>query len=194
MLARKGKPYKQRQGVEAGAHLIPERIDMSERPAHVDENIEFGHWEGDTVYGQDGYLVTLVERRSKFLLTCRVKRKTKAEVTKAVNNLLKPFKESCKTITFDNGGEFAGHKKISRYLKCAIYFAKPYHSWQRGLNENTHGLLRRFFPKGMKIGALPESEIKEAALLINARPRKALNYLNPYEFITNRRVSLIAGI
>lgn len=194
LLARKGKPYKQRQGVEAGAHLIPNRVDISERPTYVDENIEFGHWEGDTVYGQDGYLVTLVERTSKFLLTRRVKRKTKMEVTKAINSLLRPFKKSCKTITFDNGGEFAGHNEVSRHLKCDIYFAKPYHSWQRGLNENTNGLLRRFFPKGMKIGSLPESEIREATLLINARPRKSLNYLSPYEFITNRRVSLIAGI
>ena len=152
LLARKGKKYKQRKGVEAGAKLIPGRVDIEQRPAHVDDKIEIGHWEGDTVYGQDGYLVTLVERVSKLLLTCRVKNKSKKLVTRAINKMLKPFKERCHSITFDNGGEFADHTKIKQKIKCDIYFAKPYQSWQRGLNENTNGLLRRFFPKGMKIG------------------------------------------
>lgn len=151
-------------------------------------------WEGDTVYGQDSYLVTLVERTSKLLLTCRVKRKTKQEVTEAVIDLLKPYQEQCKTITFDNGGEFAGHKLISKNLDCNIYFAKPYHSWQRGLNENTNGLLRRFFPKGMKMGHVAQSDIKDAEFLINIRPRKSLGYLSPIEYILNTRVSLISGI
>ena len=126
LLARKGKSYKKRKGVEAGARLIPGRVDISERPSSVDDKIEIGHWEGDTVYGQDGYLVTLVERVSKLLVTCRVKSKSKKEVTRAINKLLKPFKDICKTITFDNGGEFAGHQKVKKYLGCDIYFAKPY--------------------------------------------------------------------
>lgn len=194
LLPRKGKPYKKRSRVEAGAKLIPERVDISERPACVDEKIEIGHWEGDTVYGQDGYLVTLVERVSKLLVTCRVPNKTKKVVSRAINKLLKPFKSMCKTITFDNGGEFAGHKKVSKALGCDIYFAKPYHSWERGLNENTNGLLRRFFPKGMAIGSLLHKEIKQAEFLINIRPRKALDYLSPYEYLTGKRVSFIAEI
>ena len=194
LLARKGKPYKKRIGVEAGVKLIPERVDISERPSCVDDKVEMGHWEGDTVYGQDGYLVTLVERVSKLLVTCRVPNKTKKEVTRAINKLLKPFQGMCKTITFDNGGEFAGHKKVSKALGCDIYFAKPYHSWERGLNENTNGLLRRFFPKGMAIGSLSHKEIKKAEFLINMRPRKALDYLSPYEYLTDKRVSFIAEI
>ena len=194
LLARKGKAYKKRKGVEAGAKLIPGRVDISERPSSVDDKIEIGHWEGDTVYGQDGYLVTLVERVSKLLVTCRVKSKSKKDVTRAIKKLLKPFKSICKTITFDNGGEFAGHQALKKYLKCDIYFAKPYASWQRGLNENTNGLLRRFFPKGMSIGSLSKKEIKQAEILINSRPRKALNYLSPYEFLTGQRVSFIAEI
>jgi IS30 family transposase len=108
--------------------------------------------------------------------------------------MLKPFKHLCHTITFDNGGEFAGHQQIAKYLCCKVYFAKPYHSWQRGLNENTNGLLRRFFPKGMAIKLLPKKETEQAQLLINMRPRKALNYLSPIEFLTGKRVSLIAAI
>ena len=194
LLPRSGKRYKQRQGVEAGARLIPDRIDISERPAIVDEKVEIGHWEGDTVHGKDCYLVTLVERVSKCLLVKRVKSKSKVEVTKAINSMLKPFKAICKTITFDNGGEFAGHKSVSKALKCNIYFAKPYHSWQRGLNENTNGLLRRYFPKSMTIGSVCEQEIKNAEFSINTRPRKALDYLSPYEFLTGKRVSLITEI
>jgi len=194
LLARKGKRYKQRKGAEAGVHLIPNRVDISERPAIVDDNVEMGHWEGDTVHGQDGYLVTLVERVSKILLTKRVKRKTKAEVTRAIKQLMRPYKHLCKTITFDNGGEFADHKKVGKALQCQIYFAKPYHSWQRGLNENTNGLLRRFFPKGAAIGSVPEKAIKEAAFWINIRPRKTLGYLSPYEFLSGKRVSLIVAI
>ena len=194
LLPRKGKRYRKRKGIEAGAHLIPNRVDIDERPACVDLKEEVGHWEGDTVYGQDSYLVTLTERVSKMLLTVRVKNKTKKAVARAIKKMLKPFKDICKTITFDNGGEFAAHESIARALGCKIYFAKPYHSWQRGLNENTNGLLRRFFPKGMKIGGLSKKEIEAAQGSINMRPRKALNYLSPLEFLAGRRVSLIVGI
>jgi len=194
LLPRKGKRYQQRKGVEAGVRLIPNRVDIDERPEHVDLKVDIGHWEGDTVYGQDGYFVTLTERVSKFFLTVRVKNKTKKLVTKAIIKMLKPYESICGTITFDNGGEFAGHEKIARGLNCDIYFAKPYHSWQRGLNENTNGLLRRFFPKGMKIGKLSKKEIDDAQTLINMRPRKALNYLSPIEFLSGKRVSLMLAI
>jgi IS30 family transposase len=193
-LARQGKPYKPRKGAMAGAHLIPNRVDIDQRPKEVDDKQEVGHWEGDTVYGQDGYLVTLTERVTKLLLTCRVKNKTKKLVSKAIKKLLKPFKHICHSITFDNGGEFAGHQSIAKALKCKTYFAKPYHSWQRGLNENTNGLLRRFYPKGFAIGQLTEQDIADTQMLINFRPRKSLNYLTPIEVLLNKRVSLIAAI
>lgn len=193
-LPRKGKPRRRLTGSVAGVALIPERIDIDERPEIVDAKTEIGHWEGDTVYGQDSYLVTLVERVSKLLLTTRVPDKTKATVKDAVCRLLGPYREHCKTITFDNGGEFAGHQAMAETLDCSIYFAKPYHSWQRGLNENTNGLLRRYFPKGMVLGALPEEEIRQAEFLINMRPRKALNYQTPLEYLTGTSVSLMLEI
>jgi len=194
LLPRKGKRYRQRKGIEAGAHLIPNRVDIDERPEQVDLKKEIGHWEGDTVYGQDGYLVTLTERVSRLLLTVRVQNKTKKLVTRAIKKMLKPFRNMCKSITFDNGGEFAGHEEIARALDCKTYFAKPYHSWQRGLNENTNGLLRRFFPKGMKMGELSKKEIEAAELSINMRPRKVLNYLSSLEFLTGQRVSVMLVI
>lgn len=195
LLPRKGKPYKKRSASEAGARLIPDRKDIRERPKVVDLNTEIGHWEGDTVYGQDGYyFVTLVERVSKLFLTSRVKSKSKKVVTRAIKRMLKPYKSICKSITFDNGGEFAAHKEVSKSLNCDIYFAQPYRSWQRGLNENSNGLLRRFFPKGMKIGNIPEKVIKNVQLLLNTRPRKALKFLSPYEFLIGKRVSLIGEV
>jgi IS30 family transposase len=193
-LPRKGKPYKARPTNGAGVRLIPNRVDISQRPAIVAENIEIGHWEGDTVYGKDGYFVTLVERRTKLYLVRRVKNKTKQEVGKAVISLLRPFKKHCKTITFDNGGEFAGHAKMAKKLGCKVYFARPYCSWQRGLNENSNGLLRRYFPKGTAIAGLSAQEIELAVYLINLRPRKALNYLNPIEYFFKKRVSLMMTI
>lgn len=193
-LPRKGKTYRKRAAQEAGVRLIPNRVDIDQRPAIVAENSEIGHWEGDTVYGQDGYFVTLVERVSKVFLCMRVQNKTKKAVGKAIKKLLKPYRSLCKTITFDNGGEFAGHEKVAKVLKCTIYFAKPYHSWQRGLNENTNGLLRRYFPKGMAIAALPAQVIRDAVFRINTRPRKTLNYLSPYELLTGKRVSLMLSI
>lgn len=94
------------------------------------------------MYGQDGHFVTLEERVSKVFLTIKVKNKTKKLVGLAIPQLLKPYKHMCKTITFDNGGEFARHVKVAKALKCQIFFAKPYHSWQRGLSENTNELQR----------------------------------------------------
>jgi IS30 family transposase len=109
----------------------------------------------------------------------KAKNKTKKLVSLAIRTLLKPCKKMCKTITFDNGGEFADHKMVAKALKCKVYFAKPYHSLQRGLNENTNGILRRYYPKGMKIAGLTKQQIARVQISINMRPRKALNYLSP---------------
>lgn len=193
-LPRKGKKRRGSAGSEAGVALIPNRIDIDERPSVVDSNTELGHWEGDTVYGQDSYLVTLVERVSKLLLTVKVANKTKGVVADAVCGLLAPYRQLCKTITFDNGGEFAAHESMAKQLDCKIYFAKPYHSWERGLNENTNGLLRRYYPKGMALSQVPHDDIERTAFLINARPRKALEYISPLEYLAGRRVSLMMAI
>ena len=193
-LPRRGKKYRQRKGCEAGAKLIPNRVDIDERPANIDLKEDVGHWEADTVHGSDGYFVTLVERKTKVYLFKRVKRKTKSAVSKAIIKLLKPFKKKCDSITFDNGGEFAAHETIAKRLECKTYFAKPYHSWQRGLNENSNGLLRRYFPKQTSISNVSESVLVDVCLLINMRPRKTLGYLTPLEALAGKRVSVMSRI
>jgi len=193
-LPRKGKPRRRHNGLGAGVKLIPNRVDIDQRPAIVLANTELGHWEGDTIHGKDAYLVTLVERVTKIVLIAKVPNKSKQAVGQAVVRLLKPFKAICKTITFDNGGEFAGHQLMAEKLNCKVFFAKPYQSWQRGLNENTNGLIRRFFPKCMSFGTLTNKQIEQVQFLINHRPRKALKYKTPMEVLAGRTVSLIVGI
>ena len=193
-LPRKGKKYRRRKGADAGAKLIPNRVDIANRPADVDLKEDVGHWEADTVHASDGYFVSLVERKTKLYLFKRIKRKTKSEVARAVIRLLKPFKRKCDTITFDNGGEFASHEFIAKRLGCKTYFAKPYHSWQRGLNENSNGLLRRYFPKRTCIAKISEQHLADVSLLINMRPRKTLGYLTPLEVLTGKRVSVMLRI
>ena len=160
----------------------------------MDLKKKVGHWEADTVQAIDGYFVSLVERKTKLYLFKRVKHKTKSEVARAIIRLLKPFKKKCNTITFDNGGEFASHEFIAKRLNCKTYFAKPYHSWQRGLNENSNGLLRRYFPKRTSIAKISEQHLADVSLLINMRPRKTLGYLTPLEVLTGKRVSVMLRI
>lgn len=193
-LARKGKKYRTKRPSEAGCHLIPNRVDIDERPDEVDQKQTIGHWEGDTVKASDGHFVTLVERKSKVFLFMKVKRKTADLVGQAVKKLLKPFQQHVKTITFDNGGEFAQHEKIAKYLECKIYFAKPYRSCQRGLNENSNGLLRRYFPKKTAIYHVTHKTLANIQMRINMRARKTLNYLTPIEVITNQRVTVMSKI
>ena len=193
-LPRGGKKYRRRRSLGAGVKLIPNRVDIEQRPIEVDLKASVGHWEADTVHASDGYFVSVVERKTKLYLFTRIKRKTKSEVARAVVRLLKPFMKKCETITFDNGGEFAAHEFIAKRLGCQTYFAKPYHSWQRGLNENSNGLLRRYFPKRTSIAKISKQYLAGVSLLINMRPRKTLGYLTPLEVLTGKRVSVMLRI
>ena len=182
-LRHKGKPYMKRKGKEAGKDCIPGRIDIDQRDKIVEEKSRIGDFEADIVVGakHKGFIVTLVDRKSKFCFFQHVNFKTKEEVTKAIITLLKPYKAHVLTITFDNGKEFSGHTDISKALDAKCYFAKPYHSHQRGLNEHTNGLLREFIPKKTDLRNFPDEKIKEIQNLINNRPRKVLNYKKPME-------------
>ncbi len=125
------------------------RVSIDLRPAVVAARSRIGDWEIDTITGKDskGHMITVVERKSKLTLIKRVPDKQSDEMAKAIIKLLRPYKDNVLTITADNGKEFARHKKISKSLKANVYFAHPYHAWERGLNENTNGLLRQYFPK-----------------------------------------------
>jgi IS30 family transposase len=174
----------------AGVKLIPNRVDITERPPVVDDRTRIGDWEGDTVHGKNAHLVTLVDRTSRFTLAKRVLRKTKEEVADAMLELFGKV-SSVRTVTLDNGGEFADHVRVSRETGAQVYFAKPYASWQRGTNENTNGRIRRFWPKKFDMATLTEGEIEDRIFLLNLTPRKVLGGLTPLEAFTGRRVALI---
>ena len=167
--------------------VLKNRIGIEHRPAVVDLKNRIGDWEGDTVIGKDhkGALVTLVERKSRYTLAHPLPSKHSAGVTQAIIDLLRPHKKVCKTLTFDNGKEFAEHEFIRDCLDAKVYFAHPYCSWERGLNENTNGLLRQFFPKKSSLLKVTKAQVDEAVYRLNHRPRKCLGYRTPHEVFYN---------
>ena len=166
---------------------IKDRISIDQMPRIVDEKARIGDWEIDTVIGKGhkGVLVTVVERLSKLTLIAKSANKTADSVTKAVIELLTPIKEMVHTITVDNGKEFSKHTDIATALGAKVYFAHPYHSWERGLNENTNGLIRQYFPKKMRLDDVTESEIKDVITKLNTRPRKTLEFAVPIDKFSN---------
>lgn len=168
---------------DRGRGKIPNRRDISERPPEVEYRITVGDWEGDLIAGAPGtgYLLTLVERVTRFSLVARVDTKEAAEVSAAVIRLLGGVGVICRSITFDNGKEFAFHVHISSVLQTDVYFARPYHSWERGTNENTNGLIRRLYPKGSSFAAIGKEELQRIDRFLNDRPKKCLGWRTPRE-------------
>jgi IS30 family transposase len=182
-LRHQNKTYRKRYGSARNRSGIPNRTDIDERPEAANNRERVGDWEADTMIGKNhkGALVTLDERKTKLRLALPVKGKKALEVTEAIRFLLKPVREFVKTITFDNGKEFTSHEKIAESIKCKTYFAKPYHSWERGQNENANGLLRQYFPKSMELIDVTVRQVFDAVHNLNSRPRKCLGYKTPYE-------------
>jgi IS30 family transposase len=162
---------------------LANRVSIEQRPMIVGAKSRIGDWEGDTVVGKDhqGFLVTLCERKSRYTLATQVCTKEASPVAEAIISMLKPHQSLCHTITFDNGKEFAQHQHIANHLDAHVYFAHPYCSWERGLNENTNGLLRQYFPKGTDLRSATQSEVDDAVYALNHRPRKCLGYKTPHE-------------
>jgi transposase, IS30 family len=156
-------------------------VDIEDRPAEVEERNRIGHWEAYLVSGKNhrGFLVTLVERASRFVLVGNVPHENAEAVTAEITRILLPYAEQVQTLTFDNGREFAGRKTLAEILGCQTYFAKPYHSWERGTNENTNGLLRQYFPKAMDLWDVTQSDLDFAMQRLNHRPRKVLGFTTP---------------
>lgn len=153
---------------------------------------ELGHWEGDTVESgrydrkkKSKYcFVTLAERKSRYYIAIKVPNRTSSVVTPAIIKALSAFSSDLvKTITFDRGKEFSGYLEIEEALKCKTYFCDPYSAWQKGTNENSNGLLREFYPKGMDLSEVNEEELVNKLELLNNRPRKCLKYKTPMEVI-----------
>jgi len=191
---KKGR-YRRRHGTKRREKTREEakkqRIDM--RPAIVDNRERIGDWEGDTIVGGERTtgIITHVERKSGYLMADLLKKKTALTVKeKTVARFARISNNKKYTVTYDNGTEFSEHELIGRKTGMAVYFAYPYHSWERGTNENTNGLLRQFFPKKSMFAKLEQKDVTDAVDLINHRPRKRLGYLTPYEVFVEGKIAV----
>jgi len=166
--------------------LKKRRIDQ--RPKEVELRLKVGHWEGDTILGKDRqYILTHTERKSGLILADKLDVATAEETRKKTETRFKRIpKEKKITMTYDNGSAFADYELTERETGLNIYFAYPYHSWERGCNENANGLLRQFFPKKINFATITQRDIQKVVRLLNSRPRKRLNYLTPYEVFNKK--------
>jgi len=187
-LRHRAKKYNKRGSKKAGRGLIPGRIDIEERPSIVELKDRFGDMELDTIVGANhqGSIVSIVDRATKVVWLNRLVRATAKNVSKAINEQLKPLGDQnmIHTLTSDNGKEFAEHEQVTKIIGGSFYFAKPYHSWERGLNEHTNGLVRQYFPKGTNFATLSQDEVKIVQFKLNNRPRKILNFETPLEVMS----------
>jgi len=191
---RKGKKYQHKRKEK---YQLDNRRMINKRPQSIGRRTTLGHWESDTVVGKrktrtKKCILTHVERKSGYLIA-RVLPNSQAQsvVVATLEDFLKLPKYKRKTMTFDNGREFAYHNDIEREMKTTIYFAHPYCSWERWTNENTNWLLRQFLPKGTDFETLTEEELQKYVTLINNRPRERLKYFTPHEVFHNHSKSCI---
>lgn len=185
-LRQSGKKRNRRSGKNAGRGLIPNRVDIAERPKIVEEKSRIGDWELDSIIGSNhkGAITSMVERKTKLTRLALLTSPTREATTAAIIKALKNINNKVITLTSDNGKEFAGHQEISEALKADFFFATPYHSWERGVNENTNGLVRQYFTKGSDFANVTSEQVQKVEDLLNNRPRKTLNYLTPNEAFT----------
>jgi IS30 family transposase len=190
------KKRRKRYGKKDWRGKIPNRVDIDQRPAIVEKKIRIGDWEADLVSGSHhrGFLVTLVERKSKFTLIGRVSHKKSEYVKVEIARLMIPYKDVVRTITYDNGREFSEHEHVNKHLGCESYFAKPYHSWERGLNENTNGLIRQYFPKASDLRGVSDENLAFVMERLNNRPRKTLAFKTPIDIFVKSESNKIARV
>ena len=182
---RQKKKYRKRSARSDNRGKIPNKTSIEDRPDVVEGRERVGDWEVDTIVGKGkkGAIVTLVDRKSRYLRMGLVERRTKEDVKNIIINLLEGF--PVHTITCDNGKEFAAHEEISETLEAKTYFAHPYASWERGTNENTNGLIRQYFPKGTYFKHLSKKDIRFVENRLNTRPRKCLGFRQPMVILKN---------
>lgn len=183
-LRRRHKKRRRQTQYGSGRRFIPGRVSISERPTIVETRERYGDWEGDSMEGAKGTggLATHVDRKSRYLLAAKLSDKKAITMTeasiKSFNRLPKAFRQ---TLTVDNGKEFSKFKELEKGTGLTVYFADPYAAWQRGTNENTNGILRFYFPKGIDFQNISIKELENVVRKINNRPRKCLNYQTPHE-------------
>ena len=184
-LRRHGRRYRKRGHLKDNRGIIKDRVSIDQRPPEVDEKQRFGDFEIDTIIGKNhnGAILTINDRKTSFVKIKKLTGKNAKELAEQTIKILMPIKHLIHTITGDNGKEFAEHKQIAEALNIDFYFAHPYHSWERGANENTNGLLRQYIPKSTDFKNITDEEIMIIQNKLNNRPRKKLNYFSPLEFI-----------
>lgn len=187
-LRAKGKKYRKRGHSKDNRGIITGRIDIDERPAVVDRKERIGDLEIDLVIGKDhkGALITINDRSTGMLFMDKIENKEAGTIENKAIELLQDWKPLLKTITSDNGKEFANHSEIADSLDIDFYFAKPYHSWERGANENLNGLVRQYFPKKSDFGLITKEKIKQVNNILNNRPRKRFGYKTPNEIFAQK--------
>ena len=179
---RRRRGRKRNRGKQASSQRIPKRVPIAERPEVIAKRERYGDWESDLIEGKGGgYLITCVERKSRFVVLGKVPTKEAGVVSRAETKLLAPFKVL--SITRDNGLEFSLHEEVNRSLGCESYFCAPYHSWERGLVENRNGLVRRYLPKGSSLKGVGRVRLDHIEVALNNRPHEVLGWLAPLDFI-----------
>jgi IS30 family transposase len=189
-LRTQGKRYRKRGQKKDQRGIIPNRVDIDKRPKIVEEKTRVGDFEVDTIIGKNhqGALVTINDRKTGLVKIRKVNSKNAEQVAQAVIDALTPYKPFLHTITSDNGKEFALHAQISQHLGVEFFFAKPYHSWQRGANENLNGLIRQYFPKKTDFSTITDHQVQMVEEKLNNRPRKRFNFESPlymFNLLTN---------
>ncbi len=184
---RRRRPRRKHRGVGRRTRgQIPGRVGIEQRPKMVDDRKRFGDWESDTMEGVKGagLLVTHVERKSRYLRLGKLGNKRAAALSRVSNEVLSDLPRCLRrTMTVDNGKEFAAFVEMERALGLKVYFANPHSPWERGANENTNGLIRDFFPKGSDLRRVRPDQVAKAQRMLNNRPRKCLNYRTPIEVL-----------
>ena len=194
-LPHKTKKYNKRSGIYNSRGEIANRVSIHKRPSIVDKKLRVGDWEIDLIIGKyhKGSIVTIVDRKSKFTLMRKLPSKEAIGVTNAIIELLYPIRRLTHTITSDSGKEFSLHEEIASSLNTDFYFCDPYSSWQRGLNENTNGLIRRYIPKKTDFNTVSDKEIMMIQNKLNNRPRKTLGYRTPSEIFYKEIIRKMAA-
>lgn len=187
-LRTKGKKYKKRGSLKDSRGLIIDRVDIDKRPSVVESKERIGDMEIDLVIGQNhkGALLTINDRATGYLFMAKIDSKEARIVQSNTIELLQDWTGLIKTITSDNGKEFANHKQIASSLEIDYYFAKPYHSWERGANENLNGLVRQYFPKMTSFANIKKEEVESVVNILNNRPRKRFGYKTPNEIFAQK--------
>jgi IS30 family transposase len=178
------KPRRKAYGKPSRQGQITGKRSIDERPAEVNERLRLGDWEGDTMVGKGrkGYILTCVDRASRYLIARKLETCASEPVARELERAIRKLSASKRrSLTLDNGREFARPIELEKRLQIKVFFAHPYHSWERGTNENTNGLLRQYMPKDSDLSVLTDEQLLSYVKQLNHRPRKCLGYKSPFE-------------